>query len=102
MIRRSTNQKTEMFEQEMNLLGSARTMAMRPRMVNPMCPEGIRSPQEEKERPSDGMCEITSTQLKVIRTQWHYSLGGLKVLPGRQCVAGPGRIVRHSQQARIT
>lgn len=86
----------------MSLLGSARRIAMRPRMVNPMCPEGIRSPQEEKERPSEGMCEITSTQLEMSCSRWHYSLGGLKVLPGLQCVAGPGRMVRHSQQARIT
>ena len=40
---------------------------MSPITVNPMCPEGIKSPHEEKERPSEGICEITSTQLRLRR-----------------------------------
>ena len=71
-------------------------------MVKPMCPEGMRSPQDENERPSEGMGEITSIQLSVTIPDNHYSAGGLKVLPGLQCTAGPGRMVRHSQQARMT
>ena len=69
---------------------------MSPITVNPMCPEGIKSPHEEKERPSEGICEITAVE-KGIQTD---SCGGWKVLPGRQWGAGPGSSVTHSQKAR--
>lgn len=82
------------------LRGKLRRMAINAKTTNPIWPEGIKSPQDEKDRPSTGIWAITSIQLKINSYIQMNSLGGLKVLPGLQWTAGPGSIVTASQQAR--
>ena len=38
-------------------------MAMNAKTTKPICPDGMRSPHEENDKPSTGMCEIISIQL---------------------------------------